>query len=418
MQPPRNSWFKQLSKIVSCILILSVASCTCGPKKGGKVPEQNSKQVYIMLIHGIGDVYREGGEIKSGLAYLIDPLKKALGDGQGSNGNTKGDQASKKKTKVDIFAPARGNSISGSIKTQAEDMFKVLQTKGITQDDKLIIMGHSQGGAVAMTLYAMYMRDWKNMAIVSVQGALCGTPAADAQAIPHEVTAKVNEIVDYLRKDKNLDKIAGSINIDGVPLGHMLVGSGMDFNQEIKKNLPPSSQVKRLIESWLEFTNGPGGTDLSPRGKFMQDLKQQMPKPVTIPVLVVAGEVKDFASCMAKQVLDNTLRRAMAGYQSLKGFIPSIQAEVIRAVSEDAGLSPLLSELKPAWNRLVASGQPNDLLIPVSSQLGHGLIQGEKVTGQNITWGNYVHTEELLTQPMFDKEVEFIKNFINNSNKN
>ncbi len=416
MQPSKSSWSLRLRKILIFILILSVSSCACGPKKGGKGKQGGNEQVYIMLIHGIGHTNQENGELKSGLTYVIDPLKKALEDGQGGNGDTKDDQDGKKKSRVDVFAPARSNSITAPIKTQAEDMFKVIQDKGITPNDKLVIMGHSQGGAVAMTLYAMYMRDWKNLAIVSVQGALCGTPAVDIQGIPQEVTDKVTKIIDYLRDDNNLNKLVQSITIGGISVSHMLARSGVNLNEQIKQNLPQNQEIEKVIEDWLKFTTGPGGKDLSPSGKFMQDLKQAMPKPIPIPVLLVAGEVKNFTKCMAEQVLDSTISRSIGTNPLLKGLIPAIQAGVIQAVVKDVGLSDLISILKSDWNNLVASGQPNDLLIPVSSQWGQGLIQGDKVRGQTNAFTDYVHTESLLGQSRFDEEVKFIKDFINNKN--
>lgn len=404
MQPSKNSWSLQLHKALIFLFILTISSCGgCGKGKGkGK---GTSGRVFIMLMHGIGHTYQEGGELKSGLTYVIDPLKNALEGDQNNN---------KKKRDIEVFAPARKNSITAPIKTQAEDMFKVIQSKGITQDDKLVIMAHSQGGAVAMAVYAMFMRDWKNMAIVSVQGALCGTPAVGVDSIPKGVTNKVAKIIDYLRDDKNLNKLVQTITVEGIPVSTMLAGSGLNLNQLIKQNLPQSNQIKGVIEDWLEFTTGPGGKDLTPTGKFMQDLKQEMPRPVPIPILLVAGEVQDFSKCMAEQVLNSTISRSIASYPSLKGLLPTIQAGVIQAVLKDVALSSLITDLKSEWNNLVANGQPNDLLIPVSSQLGQGLIQGDKVRGQTNTFSDYVHTESLLGKPMFDKEVEFIKDFINN----
>lgn len=416
MHLSQPSWSLQLHKALICFLVLTISACECGPKKGGKVQQESDERVYIMLMHGIGHTYQDDGELKSGLSYLIDPLKKALGAGEPHNVSNKAEQSTKNKTSINVFAPARSNSITAPIKKQAEDMFKFIQGQGVTQKDKLIIIGHSQGGAVAMALYAMYIQDWENIAIISVQGALCGTPAVDVPAIPEPVMSKVTKIIDHLRDDNNLNKLLQNITIQETPVSSLLNSLGMNLNQEIKNNLPQNNQIKGVIEDWLEFKSGPGGTDLSPDGQFIQELKQAIPKPVRIPMLLVAGEVQDFSKCMAEQVLHSTISSSIESYPLLKGLLPAIQAGVIQAVLKDPALSFLISDLGSDWNKLVANGKANDLLIPVSSQLGEGLVEGEKVQGQDKTWVDYVHTSSLLDQPMFGKEVDFMKNFINNKN--
>lgn len=401
MQPSQNSFSLHLRKALVFLFILTISSCGgCKKEKGKGTPEK----VFIMLIHGIAD--QRGGV--SNLTYVIDPLRKAL----------EGDQAkNKNKRDIDIFAPARKNSVTASIKEQAEDMFKLIQSKGITPNDKLIIMAHSQGGLLAMALYAMFMRDWKNMAIVSVQGALQGTPAAQPnQTAFDQLIASIQNLIEGAKKLIEGDKIA-SLNVLVTSFGS-LGGGSAQIRQQILNSFPNHQQVRDQIKYLLGWQDGQGGKDLVPNSSFIQELKLQMPNPVTIPMLLVAGRVQDFVGCISKAVFGGTKYRIL---QDIKKIAPQI-AEFAEPVLDNiiGGIvqhptvkSAMEGDLKIRWNSLISNGTPNDLVIPVDSQLGEQLVQGDKV--KKKTYSNYTHIHGLLSPPIFDEEVKFMKDFINAS---
>jgi pimeloyl-ACP methyl ester carboxylesterase len=254
----------------------------------------------------------------------------------------------------------RDNSLALSIPNQAKYTFEQLKNLGLT-DQEMILIGDSQGGLVAFELFNTYQKELKLKGIIANHTPWQGTPGTQ------KIEKAVNEIRKFLEQQ-----------LLHFPLAHQ---------EGIKKKID-------LLTAHILFQNLHGATDLNPDSPFIKKVAQLLPN-ISIPILSLSGNVDQFG----KAIIDTM--HTKLNYQ--------------KNILIDNLIANCLTPCKQKWDYFIGEGSPNDLLVPIASQMAtqinfdNTLFKTHYITG-------YHHFSSMSNTPeAYDMIVKSIEAFLNQS---
>jgi pimeloyl-ACP methyl ester carboxylesterase len=332
------------------LLATLLHSCifSCNPPTDPATPtenthkEEDARKKAVILLHGI--------KAEGGLIQLRDELQKSLQE------------------TATVIALDRTNSETAPLGQQTEDthaqLQETLKNKGLT-GSWLILIGHSQGGVLALKVAQKYPKDV--IGIITLQSPLRGinlkgNPSLTSLKI--ELNDPNSQLVKktILPLQEHLNTLGGS----SLDIKAMLAGIANQFN------------FSKL-----------GITDLDQEASCIKDIKSFI-QSSPIPILAMGGKV------------DNLILGAL-------GLASGTQA-ILELINNNASvLEPCLTALNKELARYI--GHPmNDGLITLDSQLANGLSSSKL---QRHTYeGEVFHGG-----PMGSKDYEQLIHFIKKTNK-
>jgi hypothetical protein len=314
-------------------LSFSIFSCSCTKGKNGKpspkpTPGDNTKKA-IILFHGIAE---PGG---------MDYLKKELStDFLG----------------LEVIALDRQNSQSAPIEQQAKEAFLEIKKQKLL-DKELLLLGYSQGGLVAFSMYNQHQAKLKN-----VKGLI--TYYTPWEGVP---VSKVNKA--------QVENLVNTI-IKAAPVIKSLKG--------LDKILKES-----ILGIHAAFTTGKGCEDLKPNSTFLMNVRKGLSNN-QIPILALAGEEVELNKAMG----------ALLGKDlNLEGNIDLLERY------------PLTS-LEPIWASFIgAQPRKHDFLIPLGSQTAESIKNKNKFKVE-INKGIHHYTKITSSPEVYNQVKEAVKTYL------
>ena len=271
---------------------------------------------------------------------------------------------------VQVIALNRTSSKNSSIPTQAKEIFNELKEIGLNTKD-IILIGDSQGGLVAWELYNTYKEQLNVRGIITNHTPWLGTPAAN---IPKQEIKKMNDV------------IASIIN-------HLPTIRSFS-------NLSTKGKIHHLFSG---FSSDAGIKDLESNSVYLQKVRRELPT-TQIPILFLGGEVKDFSACIIPLII-NTIINTL----DLPADSPVFK-DIITHLDSNSTITKMVNKLQKIWNNILGSS-PNDLLVPLDSQLANGVVNGENFQRHSIP--NYHHYVSMTTPVIYSKLIDWITETFN-----
>jgi len=349
MQLNKNYWGVCLRTLLSLLVLFSFWGCGFG---GGfqqvsdlkaettqtqeDQPETKHREPAIILLHGLSD--------KGGLKILEQKLKMDF-------------------PSIPVIALDRDNSETAGIEEQARTLFGELNRNQELADKELILLGDSQGGLVAFSLYDQFQGKIHIKGLITNHTPWEGTHIASTT-------------------DQDIDRLTQNQLLQGLNVMLGLRQMGMGSSQPIDPN-PLKSLLKTHLNS---YRNTKGVEDLRPNSPFLQNVKFKLSS-VQIPILAIAGHQIEIKTALVQ------LFGLPTEYM---GFINTMD---FRSVGPD-------------WATFIGSGQPtdHDFLVTLSSQLARNTSKGAKFS--EVLIQGYHHYTPLTDQSAYHEITKGIRQYL------
>jgi pimeloyl-ACP methyl ester carboxylesterase len=343
--------------LVSIVILLGISGClghssktfnTSFANKQAHTADEQPRQVLI-LFHGLGDL--QGQE--SGLKYLGEQLKKLFPE-------------------LTIIAPPRLDSETCSIKQQAKATLDMLKLSKLADED-LVLLGESQGGLVAFSLYDQFQDQLKIKGIITNHTPWQGAPITDPADQDIRAFAQIFGKL-----------VATSTDIQVIEAIQQLKSVYQTDISSILYNF-----LQAALHPYKQESNC-GVTEMKPGSSFLKELETNLPK-VQVPILALAGTQIHFQEAFP------LLLQATGGEQ-FKGLI-----DMMAKINLDG--------LEPFWAKVIgAKTNEHDVFIPLYSQTAANFI-GTNTYFTVKTYPRYHHFMGMSSLEQNNTIVETIKKY-------
>jgi pimeloyl-ACP methyl ester carboxylesterase len=329
--------------IIGSLLMLSIftgCSQCSGRNNTSGVKPKKFKENAIILLHGLWSVDEQG---KNSLEPLQKALKQSFKD-------------------VTVIAPSRDNSAEDDIEQQVEKLFKTIEQEKLV-DKNLILIGHSQGGLVAFSLYDQYKERLNFTGLITINTPWEGAPM---------LSINQETITNIFPKDFSL-----LLNMPSDP------SRKVNFNDII-------------IGFQQQLNTFPGVCDLNPtKSELLQAIQQALPA-AKIPILALGSHLGseniDFLEGFTP-LLNRMLM--FVGMQQADHYW-HIDPVLLKDLKSQAHAYNDFKQLQQGWQAFVnhtGKDDKHDILIPLTSQLAANLNKNKKF--KTAIYGNYHHLSDL-----------------------
>jgi pimeloyl-ACP methyl ester carboxylesterase len=350
MQINKNYWGSSIRALLTLLVLFSFLGCGFDSrfqqaydlkelKEEGQIQEgkleSKHREPAIVLLHGLSD--------KGGLKTLEQKLKMDF-------------------PTIPVIALDRDNSETAGIEEQARTIFAELNRNKELADKELILLGDSQGGLVAFSLYDQFHDQLHIKGLITNHAPWEGTHIANT----------TDQDIDRLMQNQMLQGLNGM-------LGFMqMMASNQPADPNFLKNL-----LKQPLNS---YRNTKGVEDLKPNSLFLQKVKAKLPN-IQIPILAIAGHNIEIKTALVQ----------LFGLPT--EFMSFINTMDFGSVETD-------------WANFIGSDHSvnHDFLITLSSQLARNTPKGAKFS--EVLIQGYHHYTPLTDQSAYTEITKGIQPYL------